>query len=456
MDDLSYSSACTLVEAIQQKQLSAAELLEAQLQRIAEHNPNLNAIITLDVDGARRLAREADAALARGECWGALHGLPMTLKDCYETAGMRTTAGYPPLASYVPQADSTVAARVRAAGAIILGKTNVSERLLDHQSNNPIFGRTNNPWNLERTSGGSSGGAAAALAAGLTPLEIGSDIGGSIRNPAHFCGVYGLKPTDRRVPMTGHIPDMPGAQRSVRFLNGIGPMARSVEDLLLAFKVIAGPDGYDTEVAPLPVTPVPRQSLADLRIAWMPTFPGVPTAGAIRQAIEKLASELARAGGRVEEAPTPIDFRRSAQLRWELRQMVTKSFEAQPAEAQSATLAGFLTALHERDHFINAWDRFFATWDVLVCPVSMTTAFAHCPPGTPVPIGDTFVEYDDLGFYVTPFNLTGHPVVVVPLAHDQQGLPIGVQLVGPRWGDERLLAIAAQVDEITGGFRRPH
>src|SRR4051794_5186167 len=267
IDNLNFASATTLAAAVRERHVSAAEVLQAHLVQIERHNPALNAIVTLDIDGARERARAADAALARGELWGPLHGVPVTLKDCHTTAGLRTTAGYPPLSDYIPTEDGTVAARLRRAGAMIIGKTNVPTLAMDPQTDNPIFGRTNNPWNLERTPGGSSGGAAAALAAGMTPLEVGSDIGGSIRNPSHFCGVCGLKPTDNRVPVTGHIPGLPDVPRWTRVLNVVGPMARTVEDLQLAFQILAGPDGHDTEVPPVPVRTVDCPPLSALRVA---------------------------------------------------------------------------------------------------------------------------------------------------------------------------------------------
>ena len=232
MQSLTSLTATQLAAAIREGRTSSVEVMEAHLAEIAARNPALNAIITLDEEGALSRAREADAALARGEVWGPLHGVPMTLKDGHSTSGMRTTAGYAPLAEYVPEQDGTVAARLKGAGAIIMGKTNVSELLMDIQASNPIFGRTSNPYDPTRTSGGSSGGAAAALAAHMTPLEIGSDFAGSIRIPAHFCGVYALKPTEHRVSMYGHIPDLPGSIRSQRFMWSIGPLARSLEDLL--------------------------------------------------------------------------------------------------------------------------------------------------------------------------------------------------------------------------------
>src|SRR5436189_4024116 len=289
--DIVFSSTTQLAAAIRAGHVSATEVLEAHLAQIATHNPALKAIIIMDAEQARKRAREADKALARGEVWGLLHGVPFTLKDAHATAGMRTTTGFPPLADYVPQEDSTVAARLKAAGGILIGKTNVHVMLADPaQTNNPIFGRTNNPWNSERTPGGSSGGAAAALAAGMTPFEIGTDLSASIRIPAHFCGLFGLKPTEQRVPLTGLIPGLP-PPRSVRIMSCIGPMARTVEDLALLYPLIAGPDRHDTEVQPVPVDEVPALALKDLRIAFAPTFSGFPVAAAVRNAVEELAKQ---------------------------------------------------------------------------------------------------------------------------------------------------------------------
>src|SRR2546423_161094 len=231
---------------------------------------------------------------------GPLHGVPFTLKDAHATAGMRTTTGFPPL-DHVPHEDSSVTARLKAAGGILVGKTNVAAMLADYQTTNPIFGRTNNPWNIERTPGGSSGGAASALASGMTPFEIGTDLSGSIRIPAHFCGVFGLKPTENRVSLDGLIPGL-NAPRSVRIMSCIGPMARTVEDLALLYSIIAGPDGRDTEVQPVPVDDMPKLDFKKLRVALAPTFPGFPVAADIRHAIEEVAQKLNSLGVVVEEA----------------------------------------------------------------------------------------------------------------------------------------------------------
>jgi amidase len=250
-EELCWLPARVLARRLRQGRLRAVDALEAHLERIERHNPALNAVVSLDPQRAREQAAAADADLRRGVVRGPLHGVPMTLKDGHDVAGLRTTVGTPVL-DRVADTDGTVAARLRAAGAVIVGHTNVPPWLADYQSANPIFGTTSNPWDLERTAGGSSGGAAAALAAGLTPLEVGSDLAGSQRLPAHFCGVYGLKTTERRVPATGFFRPPGGGPQPVRVLASLGPLARDLDDLQLALCVIAGPDGHDADVPPVP------------------------------------------------------------------------------------------------------------------------------------------------------------------------------------------------------------
>src|SRR5205085_11891325 len=296
-----FASASELAAAICARRTSAAELVELYLSRIERHNPSLNAVCTLDAAGARRRAREADAALARGELWGALHGVPMTIKDALETAALRTTGGHPPLKDYVPAKDASAVARLRSAGAILLGKTNVPPLSADYRADNPIFGRTNNPWNLERTPGGSTGGGAAAVAAGLSAFDVGSDLAGSVRTPAHFCGLFGLKPTERRIPNAGHIPEPPGVPRAVRHMNVLGPLARSVEDLALITKTLCGAHLAEPDVPPMPWSEPPARPLKAHRFAWSADFGGVPVTRETRHAIHKLGDALANAGGMVEE-----------------------------------------------------------------------------------------------------------------------------------------------------------
>src|SRR6266516_1019352 len=453
--DIVFSSTTQLAAAIRAGHVSAIEVLQAHLAQIDTHNPTLNAVITLDAERAYERAREADAALARGEHWGPLHGVPFTLKDAHATAGMRTTTGFPPLANYVPKVDSTVTARLKAAGGILMGKTNVHVMLADPaQTDNPIFGRTNNPWNVERTPGGSSGGGSAALAAGMTPFDIGTDLSASIRIPAHFCGLFGLKPTEQRVPLTGLIPGLP-TPRSVRIMSCLGPMARTVEDLALLYSINAGPDGRDTEVQPVPVDEVPTLELKHLRIAFAPTFPGFPVAADIRHAVVELAQQLLPFCAAVEEATLPqMDFNQELMRAGEMIEMITGAFQPQEQE-RPISLAQYMEALDIRDQFMLAWEQFFEEWDVLLCPPSMVTAFPHCEPGSPLHVDGQEVVYWMVSAHGTVFNYTGHPAVVLPYKLDRNGLPIGVQLVGKRWDESRLLGMAKALSEVTGAFQRP-
>ncbi|HMM41648.1 MAG TPA: amidase [Thermomicrobiales bacterium] len=455
MTDLAWMDATRLAEAIRNRETSAAEVVEAHLARIERHNPALNAVVTLDAEGAVEQARARDLALAAGEYGGALAGVPVLLKDCHETAGMRTTAGSPRLADYVPERDGTIARRLREAGAIVLGKTNVSELLADLQTNNPVFGRTNNPWDPARIPGGSSGGAAAAVAAGLAPLDIGSDIGGSIRVPAHCCGVFGLKPTELRVSNAGHIPDLPGAVRTTRVMNCIGPLARSLDDLDLALRVIAGPDPAEPDVPPAPLPAVSPPPLDGLRVAFAPSFPGLPADAATRATVERLASALEQHGARVEERLPEIDFEEQLATRAALRAIVRMLVE--PPAGGPPSAEEYFRVLQRRDEIVGAWERYFATVDALICPVMMIPAFEHRARGDDVTLDGQPASYDLLAGYCRPFNLTGHPVVTLPAGSSPEGLPIGVQLVGARWSESRLLGIAqsmaAALPEI--GVRHP-
>jgi len=440
--------------AIRDGSVSSVEALDAHLAQIEQHNPALNAVITLDAERARERALEADEALSRDENWGPLHGVPFTLKDAHATAGMRTTTGSPQL-DHVPQEDGTVAARLKGVGGIVIGKTNVAAMLGDPaQSINPIFGRTNNPWNVERTPGGSSGGAAAAVASGMTPFDIATDLSGSTRIPAHFCGVFGLKPTENRVSLVGLLPGLPPPP-SVRIMSCIGPLARTVDDLALLYSIIAGPDGRDTDVQPIPIEDASELTLKGLRIAVAPNFPALPLAAEIQHAVEELAQELGRLGADVEEAALPnVDVNRDLASAGELIGMMLGAFDPSQNEPP-ATLAQYLEALYRRDQSIIAWEQFFDKWDVLLCPPAMTTAFPHCEPGSSLKVDDQEVIYWMVSAHTTLFNYTGHPAVVLPYKRDRDGLPSGVQLVGKRWDESWLLGVAKAVSAVTGDFQRP-
>jgi len=473
-----FLTASELAAAIRLRRVSASEVLEMHLARIAKHNPALNAICTLDESGARGRAREADAALARGELWGPLHGVPMTIKDALETAGLRTTGGYPPLASHVPKKDATAVARLRAAGAVLMGKTNVPPLSADGRADNPIFGRTNNPWNLERTPGGSTGGGAAAVAAGLSAFDVGSDLAASVRMPAHWCGLFGLKPTEGRVPNTGHIPEVPGMPHALRHMNVLGPLARSVDDLAVILKVIAGPDDSDWETAPASSMEAPERPLASVRFAWTTQFGSETPSRETITAITALAKKLNDLKCEVaQRTPSGFDF----DLAWETwgevviaERVVTQGEAARErveilrkslgdlpvargaAKGARASVTDYMQSLTNRDRLISALERFFDDYDAWLCPVSYGPALGHVPFGAPVDVDDRKVPYFlATTAFTNVFNLTGHPVVVLPLTRSKDGLPIGVQVVGRRWSEPALLALAKNLSLVTGPFRAP-
>jgi amidase len=455
MTDIPFSSTTQLASIIRAGAVSAAEVLQAHLAQIEKHNPALNAVVTIDAERAHERAREADEALARGQVWGPLHGVPFTLKDAHSTAGMRTTVGFPPLADHVPAEDGTVARRLKEAGGILLGKTNVPQMLADFQTNNPIFGRTNNPWNLARTAGGSSGGAAAALASGMTPFDIGTDLSASIRLPSAYCGLFGLKPTERRVSLMGVVPDPRDTPRSIRIMASVGPMARTVDDLGVLYRIIAGPDGLDTEVPPVPLDDAAELAARNIRVAFAPTFPGFPVATDIRDAVARLATALAPLCAAVDEATLPaLEFKQELSSAGELIGMALGAFQPK-GNRQPTTLPEYLEALHRRDRSIRAWEQFFEAWDALLCPASMVTAFPHCEPGSPLCVNGHDADYWMVSGHGTLFNYSGHPAVVLPYSFDRDGLPIGIQLIGKRWDESRLLRIAKALTAVTGEFQRP-
>jgi|SoiMethySBSTD1v2_1073268.scaffolds.fasta_scaffold29994_5 amidase len=442
-------SASELARRLVSGALSAVDVLDAHVARIEQRNGAILAVVSSDVESARAQAKAADAAIARGRPGGPLHGVPITLKDGIDVAGLRTTLGAESF-DRIADTDATVTARLRAAGAIIVGHTNVPPLLADYQSDNPIFGRTSNPWDLGRTAGGSSGGAAAAIASGMTSLEISSDLGGSARLPAHFCGVYGLKTTERRIPMTGFFRLPPGAPRTVRILASLGPLARDLDDLELALSIVSGPDGADTEVPPVPLVRAQVPRVVDLRLAYALSLPGAVVASSLSSEVERAAALAAKAGARVEARLPACDWAGINGLFGELVSAIT-------SERTEESLASYFTALERRDQIIAVWDRFFSDFDALIVPPAMTTAFPHCASGTPLLVDGKDAEYFGHGALLAMANVAGLPALVAPAGQDEDGLPIGVQIVGPRWSEMSLLNIARALEsaQILPGFRAP-
>lgn len=484
-ESIEYKPATELRKLLADRKISALELLEAHLARVEKLNPVYNAIVALDVEGAKERAREADEAIARGRSHGPLHGLPMTIKDAFEVAGMPATCGIEELCDYRPDHDAASVSKLRRAGAIIFGKTNLPAGATDHQSYNSLFGITRNPWNPDRTPGGSSGGSAAALAAGMTSLEMGSDIGGSIRVPAHFCGVYGHKPSYGIVPGQGHIPPPPGHLLQVD-LGVVGPLARSAHDLELALDQLCGPDEPHEKAVRIDL-PSPRQTdLRDYRVALWADAETFPLDDGCRQAIEAFAGDLRGLGVRVDEAARPdIDPQRAYDVYLDtlfgilgagvpeptLRAFADAAetapsghrYEPALVRAVTQTLRHWMAVAEERVQLCRRWDSFFEDYDVLLCPITPTVAFPHDTSGADITAqfsrtitvnGEAREYMDNLAWpgLITVANL---PATAVPTRRFVDGLPVGLQIVGPYLEDKTPLRFAQLVEEQLGGFIPP-
>ncbi|MCC8431170.1 amidase [Reyranella aquatilis] len=469
-----FETATRLARAIRNGRLSSVEATRSHLERIARENPALNALVVVDRDGALKAARAADRALAARKSdgmkpLGPLHGVPITIKEAFDVAGLRTTSSHPPLADNVATQDATLVARLRAAGAVILGKTNVPELCADFQTDSPIFGTTKNAWDERRTAGGSTGGGGVAVAARLSPLELGSDIGGSVRNPAHYNGIFSLKPTEWRVPGHGHVPDLPGATRSTRYMGTFGPLARSVDDLDIALRVIAGPDGYEAEAGPVPLGPTPRLSARGLRIAVLASNPLVPVSADTAAVVEATAKRLSKAGARVKPAaPDGLDWQQgwddwadlfqymilSAQPLAERERHFRKSHSTDPtarsvARAAHLNMAQFFAVLDRRDRLARQCETFLDDYDAWLMPVMPDAAFIRQSQKRPLTIDGVDHPYFFAGTaYNFLANLTGQPSIVLPCGFSKEGMPIGLQLTGRRWGEAKLLGVAKVLETL--------
>ena len=471
-EELTAKSATQLAELIRSRAVSPVEVVEAHLQRIQAINPSLNAIVTV-ADNAVESARRAEATLALGEAVGPLHGVPLTVKDTIDTGGLRTTSGSLLRAKHMPASDASVVVRLKEAGAIILGKTNTPEMAIPYETDNPIFGRTNNPHDLNRTPGGSSGGEAAAITACLSPAGIGSDLSGSIRVPAHFCGIVGLKATTGRVPMDGHWPPAIGP---VSLGACIGPMARTVEDVALLFHVIA--DATQFEISNSQSSATGRASeLRGMRVAWYGDDGVAPVTDETREALDAAAKVLSQHGLEVHEAKPPgishgsrlwVElFSRAAtdQLRefYQGREQQAGTAVASVLQAadqkasdmatrvkQAETLAG---ALVERERLREDLLRWMKTTPLILAPVGAVAAFEH--GARRVEVGEQSISVFRAFSYSQTFNVFGLPSVAVPAGRSAQGLPIGLQIVGRPFEERTVLAAAAAIEQALGGWQRP-
>ena len=487
MNNLAFQSATDLVNAIKSAKIQSSELLEHFIKRMQRYNPKINAIVATDLHNARERAFAADKALEKGENWGALHGLPVTIKDSFEVVGMPCTSGSPDLKDYQPSKNAFVVQKLLDEGAVIFGKTNLPLFAGDFQSYNAVYGQTNNPWNRDMVPGGSSGGAAAALAAGLTGLEMGSDIGGSIRNPAHFCGVFGHKPSFGIVPFIGHIPPLPGpysGEYTGDFDIAVaGPLARSAKDLDLVMGLIASSERSQLTASKSKLQRTREKILKNYKIGLWLEDPSFPTDINVLDCLQNAVDTLAKSGARIEEKRPDIDYSRSHEMYLQLASAATsaalpqaefeemldavKNLSDEDRTEEALSIKG-KTMLHRNWLNLNStrmmmretWTEFFKEFDILLCPTVSVTAFPHDQTedfyARRLVINGKSRSYFDT--VVAWAGLTGMvylPSTIVPVGLAKNGLPVGMQIVAPYLQDRTSIYFAGLVEDTLGGFTPP-
>jgi amidase len=457
--DIGFSSAVELARAVRAREVSSRELLDHFVARIERLNDSVNAVVTLDVERARVAADRADAALARGDEVGPLHGLPVTIKDALETGGIRSTGGAVELTDHVPARDAQAVARAKAAGAIVFGKTNVPRWSGDFQTYNEIFGTTNNPWDPTRVPGGSSGGAAASVASGLTSFEIGTDIGGSVRIPSHCCGTFGLKPSFGVVPQRGYLDHVGGGTTDAD-INVFGPIARSAADLDLLLDVLAGPVDDQATAWRLELPAARFDGVAGLRVGTWFDHPDAPIDREYRALLGAAADRLADAGARVEDSHPRVDFTEQVALfNAMILPAISVSLDAELQDVLSGSHRAWLALEEQRVPIRRAWRDWFADHDLLLCPVFSLPAFPHDQAGDfmsrRTQVNGETRSYPELVSWAGLVGITGHPSAVPPIGRTGAGLPVGVQMVGDYLRDRDAIAGARIAEEVFGGFTAP-
>jgi len=478
--DIAFQSARQLASLIRRKKIGCLELLDHFLARIERHNAALNAIVVTDLEAARKQAKLLDRVTKKGERRGALHGVAMTIKESFDAIGMPTTWGLTQFKENFPKRDALALERLKAAGAVLIGKTNVPVLLADWQTFNPIHGTTNNPWNLACGPGGSSGGAAAALAAGVTGLETGSDIGASIRNPAHYCGIYGHKPTFGIASIRGHgLPD----SLALPDIAAIGPLARSADDLALALKTIAGPDEDDARGWRLALAPSSKRALKDFKVAVMLSNPTAEVDAAVQSQLSALAKFLAQQKVKVNEQARP-DFdpaeahrvfiqllrgatsKRIAPAIFERQLQAARALQPTDDDYQAQMLRAN-TMYHKdwhawneaREHMRYAWAEFFKDYDLLLCPAAATAAFPHNQKGERwermVMVNGKPQPSTTQMFWAGYSGMAYLPSTVAPIGRTPDGLPVGVQIIGPQYGDYTCIEFARLLEREYYAFMAP-
>jgi amidase len=457
---LATATARQLEAELRAKRVSSRELLDAYLTRIDQLNPPINAVVTIDRERGYAAAARADDAATRGEWLGPLHGLPITIKDAIEVAGVRSTGGATELAQHVPAQDAPSVGRLKSAGAIVFGKTNVPRWSGDVQTFNSIFGTTNNPWSVDRVPGGSSGGPAAAVACGFTAFELGTDIGGSIRIPAHCCGIFGLKPSYGVISQRGYLDHVGGGHTDAD-VNVFGPLARSADDLELLLSVLAGPDA-DRALAWRLELPEPRHLAAsDFRVGIWLDDAACPVDRDELAVIQQSVDRLADTGARVEEAHPPVSFSQQVELFNHLVGAATSLHQPDDvADKSGDSHRAWLRADDRRAHLREIWREWFERYDALICPVMATPAFPHNQDGNfdsrTVEIDGTTRPYRDLVSWTGLIGVLGLPSAVPPIGRTSAGLPVGVQVVTAFLRDREAIQLARVLSEVSGtGYQVP-
>lgn len=480
MSAIAFHSANQLAAMVRAKKISSVELLKMYLARVEKYNPDINAIVVMDAERAMEAAEAADAALAKGEVNRPLQGVPMTIKESFGVAGLPTTFGYPPFKDNISQQDALATQRMKAAGAILFGKTNVPVALADFQSYNDIYGTTNNPWKHDRTPGGSSGGSAAALASGMTGIDVGSDIGGSIRNPAHFCGLFGHKPTYDLLSTRGHT--LIETIVAPVDLSVIGPLARSADDLETCVNIMAGPNEIKSRGYKLSLPKLAVNSLSKLNIALWSNDEQAPVSNEVEQRVLKVADAIKQAGGKAQEARPDFDSAdshntyqmllhstmASRQPREHYMHLQTNTSQLDPADqseratvlrCQTASVYDYNIANEEREKLRWQWHVFFERFDALIAPIMPTAAFPH--DHSPEGQRKLIVEGDERPYFEQVFwaglpTVSYLPATVIPTGQNDDGLPIGIQIIGPEYSDLQIISIAALLEKEGFAFEPPN
>ena len=479
--NIAFSSALSLSSQLSKCEISVTELTKEIYNRINKYNNSLNAIVINNEKEALETAAKLDDEIKEGKKRGPLHGIPVTFKESFNLKGHKTTVNFRLLKNNIADKDSVIASRLKASGAIILGKTNVPTLLADNQTFGPIYPTANNPFDLSRTTGGSTGGGAAAVATGLTTFEIGTDIGGSIRNPANFCGVFGLKPTENQYPQSGHVPPLPNAKGGYISMTSVGPLARTMEDIELAWSVINQPEWKYLNSLPVKSMAAKRDQLREYRIGWFDDSELVSCSNSTKKVLYEFLEKLKDHGVSAQKLypdeqwlrqsfevwATLFGFITGQNAPWLFRQIMKMKFRKQTKgsvfNAVSALSKGlsmdfkvFSKTLGKRQEIIAEFISWFDDYDFIISPTSIGPAFKHNHKHKPIEYEGRKIPYPDYNFpFTLPYNVCGNPSLIVPGGFSEEGLPIGIQIAGPHYSENELIYFGKMVENIGFKFQAP-